>query len=64
MTVAPAAQMKSPNSPAVNVGGVEYRVQKVGELIMVMTERNGRWVCLVSKAEQGRLIDLAGKLQF
>jgi hypothetical protein len=64
MTVAPADAMKSPRSPTVAVGGVTYHVEKVGDLTMVMTERHGRWVCLVSKAEQGKLIELAGKLIF
>jgi hypothetical protein len=64
MTVANAADMKLPAVPTVTKGGVTYRVQAVGKLNMVMTERGGRWVCLIGEASADQLMDLAAKLQF
>ena len=64
MTVANASEMKPPASPVVSRDGVQYHVEAVGDLNMIMTERHGRWVCLVGKVPSGRLIDLAASLQF
>jgi len=64
MTVANASDMKTPSSPVVTHNGIEYHVQSVGALNMVMTQRNGRWVCLIAKLPEARLMDLASSLQF
>lgn len=64
MTVANAADMRLPAAPAVVHSGVTYRVQKAGSLNMVMTERSGRWVCLIGQPSAEQLMDLAGQLQF
>jgi hypothetical protein len=64
MTVANASDMKPPTSPVVTRNGIEYHVQTVGALNMVMTQRNGRWVCLIAKLNKDRLMDLASSLQF
>jgi len=64
MTVANAADMQLPASPTMTNGGVTYHIQSVGKLNMVMTERDGRWICLTSELPAGRLMEFAGKLQF
>jgi hypothetical protein len=64
LTVANAADMKLPTSPTANRNGVTYHVQSSGQLNMVMTERNGRWVCLIGQTSGEQLMDLADKLQF
>jgi len=64
MTVANAADMHSPAVPPVSRHGIDYRVQCVGKLNMVMTERNGRWICLIGELPAGRLMDLAAGLIF
>lgn len=64
MTVANATDMRVPDSPTVVRGGETYHVQTVKDLSMVMTERNGRWVCLISRLPADSLIDTAHKLQF
>lgn len=64
MTVAAAADVRPPDSPTVERGGVAYHVQSSGALNMVMAERGGRWVCLIGELPAGRLMELAGKLQF
>ncbi len=64
MTVAKASDMQSPASPTVIRGGVTYHVQAVGRLNMVMTERNGRWICLIGQVSADRLMVLADQLQF
>jgi hypothetical protein len=44
--------------------GVTYHVQSSGRVNMVMTERQGRWVCLMGEAPIERLMDFAERLQF
>ena len=64
MVVAKAADMRSPESSAVERGGVTYHVQSSGTLNMAMTERHGRWVCMIGELPTERLMDLASKLEF
>ena len=64
MTVANAADMRTPKSPTATRNGVIYNVESVGSLEMVMTQRNGRWICLIGELPAERLMDLAAKLQF
>jgi hypothetical protein len=64
MVVANAADMRSPKCPEAVRDGVTYRVESVGSLSMVMTERHGRWVCLVGATTADALMDLASKLDF
>ena len=64
MTVANASDMKLPRSPTVERGGVTYHVQSFEQVNMVMTERDGRWVCLISELPAERLMEIAQKLQF
>ncbi len=64
MSVANASDMKLPRSPTVVQDGVSYHVQVIDELTMVMTERNQRWVCLISELPAERLISIAGRLVF
>jgi hypothetical protein len=64
MTVANASDMRTPKSPTVIRGGVTYNVESVGALNMVMTERHGRWICLIGELPAERLMDVAAQLQF
>jgi hypothetical protein len=64
MTVANASDMQAPNSPTLTRAGITYHVQSVGQLNMVMTERNGRWICLIGRLPVDRLMDLASSLEF
>jgi hypothetical protein len=64
MTVANASDMQLPKSPTVNRNGVSYHVQSSANLNMVMTERQGRWICLIGELGSERLMDLADQLQF
>lgn len=64
MTVANASDMQMPTSPTMTRGGIEYHVQSAGAVNMVMTQREGRWICLIAKLPVDRLMDLASSLQF
>jgi hypothetical protein len=64
MTVANASDIQTPASPTVTRGGITYHIQSVGQLNMVMTERNGRWICLIAKLPVNRLMDLGSSLEF
>ncbi len=64
MTVANGSDMKLPKSPKVQHDGVTYHVQSFEQINMVMTERGGRWVCLISELPAERLMDIAQKLKF
>ena len=64
MTVARDTDMRAPRGPTVTKDGVTYHVHEMSPLNMVMTERSGRWVCLIAQLPQANLIDLASRLQF
>jgi hypothetical protein len=64
LAVADAADIRLPASETVTVEGVTYHVQSAQDVNMAMTERNGRWVCLMGKLPTGRLIEIAKGLRF
>jgi hypothetical protein len=64
LAVASSADMKLPTAPVQTRGGVNYRVQHVGDLSMVMTERNGKWLCLIGQLPADRLMDMATQVRF
>ena len=65
MSVARSSDMKLPHDGAhVARDGVDYFTHAADGLNMVMTERAGRIVCLISDLPTGKLIDLAARLKF
>jgi hypothetical protein len=64
LTVANASDIKRPDTPGVEHGGVTYHVQSTGKLNMITTRRNDRWICLIAELPADQLMDLAAKLQF
>ena len=64
MSVARSEDIKTPTCAAVTRNGEMYHVQATDGLNMVMTERAGRWVCLMSELPQDQLINLASRLRF
>lgn len=65
MAVARADDMRLPASSPTKVrGGITYHVQSAGRLNMVMSEKSGRWVCLIGELPNERLMDLAEQLRF
>ena len=64
LAVANASDMNLPAAPAQMHNGVSYRVQSVNGLSMVMTQRNGRWLCLMGQVSPERLMDLAAEVRF
>jgi hypothetical protein len=64
MAVASAADMESPQSPVTVRGGISYHVQAVGDLNMVMTERDGRWICFIGALPAEKLMGLASGVRF
>jgi hypothetical protein len=64
MAVADANDVQSPKSRVVRDSGSNYHVETIGVLNMVMTERDGRWVCMIAELPSDRLISLASKLEF
>jgi hypothetical protein len=64
MAVAEAADVKLPPYEVATIGGVAYQVQSHDGINMVMTERDGRWVCLMGKLPVNRLTELASSLRF
>jgi hypothetical protein len=64
MAVAKAEDMRSPPDAKVRtVGGIEYRLQSKGNLNMVMTQRNGRWICLMGTLTDDQLIEMAQSIK-
>lgn len=64
MAVANAADVTGTHGTKVQRAGMICYVQAVGNLNMVMTQRQGRWVCLMGQVSDEQLIDLAAHLQF
>ncbi len=64
MAVARAMDMKLPGAQTITRNGMEYRLQSAGELNMVMTERAGRWICLIGKLPAERLMNIASAISF
>lgn len=64
LAVASASDMKLPTAPVQMRRGVEYRVQHVGKLSMVMTERNAKWLCLIGELPAEGLMDMAAQVKF
>jgi hypothetical protein len=64
LAVARAADMKLAPAPVMSRNGIDYRVQKVGDLSMVMTEHNGKWLCLIGQVSAERLMDVAAQVRF
>lgn len=64
IAVADPADVKIPPCDAIMIGGIEYHVQSQGHINMVMTERCGRWVCVMGKLPVSRLAELASTLRF
>ncbi len=64
LSVANAADMKLPAVPTMTRNGTSYRVQSVNGLSMVMTERSGKWLCLIGAMPAERLMDMAELVQF
>jgi hypothetical protein len=64
LAVASAGDMKLPAVPVQTRDGVDYRIQHVGKLSMVMTERNGKWLCLIGQLPAERLMDMATQVKF
>ena len=65
MMVAEGGEVNGSRSATLLVrGGVTYRIEHVGELNMVMTQRDGRFVCLIGERSVDRLIELSSSLRF
>lgn len=64
MMVANAKDVRMPKSRKVVSDGGTYHVEASGAINMVMTEQDGRWLCLMGALPETRLIQLAAKLTF
>jgi hypothetical protein len=64
MAVADAAPVATSKSVIRERDGQRYHVQNVGELNMVVIERQGRWVCLIGEVPVDKLIAVAAELMF
>ena len=64
LAVASAADMKLPPAPLSTRNGIQYRIEHVGALNMVMTERDGKWLCLIGQLPSERLMDVASQVKF
>lgn len=64
MMVADGSDVKNSRSSTFTKDGVPYQVESSDELNMVMTKRDGRWVCLVGDRPIERLIELSKSLKF
>jgi hypothetical protein len=63
LAVAESGDIKSPGGTTLVRDGVTYRVQTSGGVNMAMTERGGRWICLMGRLSVDQLVELASKLR-
>ena len=64
MAVADSADVKVPEGTTITRDGVTFHVESCKGVNMAMTQRGGRWVCLMGKLPVDRLIDVQGQLRF
>jgi hypothetical protein len=64
LVVGHGKEVRAPDSPVTQRNGVDYHVQSSGKLNMIMTQRQGRWICLIGELGPDRLIDVAERLKF
>lgn len=64
LMVADGNEVRSGRASTVTRDGATYEVSASAELNMVMTKRDGRWVCVIGERSVDRLIDLSKGLQF
>lgn len=64
MVVANTDAVQTPSVPATVRNGQTYYVQTVGNLHMVMSERQHHWICLIGELPSDKLMDLSGGLKF
>jgi hypothetical protein len=63
MAVAPAKDMKCPDSESMVKDNIRYHIQKSGQLNMVMAERDGLWICLISDLDAPQLMSMASEIK-
>jgi len=63
MAIAESTDIKTPEGTTLVRDGVTYRVQSSGGVNMAMTQRNGRWICLMGRLSIDQLIQLSAKLR-
>jgi hypothetical protein len=64
LSVAKSSELRSPQSPTLTRDGLRYHVESSGNLNMVSTQRDGRWICLIGQLPVDRLIEIAHGLRF
>lgn len=64
MVVGHARDIRCPNGHVVERGGRKFTLHEVKDLRMVMTEHDGRYVCLMGEVPEDRLLELAEGIKF
>ena len=64
MAVADASDIKMPEGEKIQRDGATYHVQSTKGVNMAMTERNGRWACLMGSLPVERLVEVLETLRW
>lgn len=64
VAVADGERMHSPEGRLVRVGGREFVHHTDGDVEMVMTQRDGRWLCVMGRATPQALAEVASQIRF
>lgn len=64
MAVAKARDMKMSGGEIRAYKGLLFHIYSSGRLNMAMTERDGRWICLISQLPVENLMEIAGEIRF
>lgn len=65
LAVADAGDLRSPRTGQTQRrNGIEWHVQSAGDVNMVSTRRDDRWICLMGRAPTEKLMELAQSVKF
>lgn len=64
MAVAESGEITAAEGETVVRDGIKYKISSADGVNMAMTERDGRWVCLMGRAPIDSLISVISKLEF
>jgi hypothetical protein len=63
LAIADSADIRTPDGEVLVRDGVTYRVQSAQGVNMAMTQRHGRWMCLMGRLPLDQLVEIASKLR-
>ena len=64
IAIAEANKMHTPKGENISLNGKTFVAHTMNDLQMVMTYRNGRWLCVMGKIQKDKLVKIADTIEF